>query len=165
MIILKRFSSKSNDEKKSRKPRMPRAEKDPNLIEAGLAGFTGAYYGSKLGKGVGAIGSIRNQRKDFYDRVNKYGDKILNKQGDNFKNFAKNNKRYVDACVNLKSLGSERTRKAIKKGAIIGAAIPIGLTTLGYMKQRKKYKEGKARMDKYKEDYKNWKEQNDTKKD
>lgn len=171
MIILrdKSFSSPKSDNKTGRvkKPKLPKRALDPTSALSGFAVLAGpsSIYGAYNGSRIASLISRTRQKKDFYNSVNKFGGCIKNSVGENVKDYVEKNKPLVDLNLDIKTINSERTKKAKKKGAIVGAAIPIGLAAFSYAKQLHNYKKRQKEMEKYKKDYNNWKKYKDKEND
>jgi hypothetical protein len=134
---------------------MPKRVLNPSAAATGLVLLAGpttpysAYNVSQLARSI----SKKRQKKEFYDMVNR--------AGENVKDYINKKKPLIDSVLDIKVNNSERTKKAGRKGAILGASIPIGLAAYAYAKQLHKYKKHEKEMEKYRKDYYNWKKQRD----
>ena len=152
MIILRNKSFSKSDPK----PKLKERNGNPEIALGTLAISStpiGIINGNDLAKE-----KISNKiNKEVLDRIDEIGNRA--KRGDKRAMLRMNDPEIISGLSNLSS-NNPRLRKAVRKGRIIGAAIPLitggALITRGISKN-KKYKKAKKQ---YNKDIKAWRERN-----
>lgn len=155
MIILRDKSFSKDDPK----PKLKERNGNPELALAAVS-LSSTPLGMTIGKEVSRASTVNKIKGEVMNRLDEINQRAL-----------KGDKKAIDAVRKLsdpeamsqlvnKTFDNPRVRKAMKKGRIIGASIPLlaggTLIAKGYNKD-KKYKEAKKQYDK---DIKAWRERN-----